>query len=102
MDYQLTFKKIFYSQYLFTGLRITAAAIIPALILYHYNVLGLLSAIPLGALVVGSTDSPGPFLHRRNAILLSICINLLVVVMTISLKHSPVLIIIFIVLFGMS
>ena len=101
MDYQLTFKRIFYSQYLFTGLRITAAAIIPALILYHYNVLGLLSAIPLGALVVGSTDSPGPFLHRRNAILVSICINLLVVVITISLKHNPVLIIIFIVLFGM-
>ncbi len=101
MDYQLTFKKIFSSQYLFTGLRITAAAIIPALILYHYNVLGLMTAIPLGALVVGSTDSPGPFAHRRNAIIASICINFLVVVITISLNHNPVLIILFIVLFGM-
>lgn len=101
MDYQLTFKKIFSSQYLFTGIRITAAAIIPALILYQYDVLGLLSAIPLGALVVGSTDSPGPFPHRRNTILASICINFLVVVITISLNHNPVLIIIFIVLFGM-
>jgi len=101
MDYQLTFKKIFYSQYLFTGIRITAAAIIPAIILYHYDVLGLMTAIPLGALVVGSTDSPGPFLHRRNTILASICINFLVVVITISLKHNPVLIIVFIVLFGM-
>ena len=102
MDYQLTFKKIFSSQYLFTGIRITAAAIIPALILYHYNVLALLSAIPLGALIVGSTDSPGPFAHRRNTILASICLNFLVVVITISLKHNPVLITIFIVLFGMS
>ena len=101
MDYQLTFKKIFYSQYLFTGIRITAAAIIPALILYHYDVLGLMTAIPLGALVVGSTDSPGPFAHRRNTILASICINFLVVVITISLNHNPVLITIFIVLFGM-
>ncbi len=101
MDYQLTFKKIFFSQYLFTGIRITAAAIIPAVILYHYNVLVLMSAIPLGALIVGSTDSPGPFHHRRNAILASICINFLVVVITISLKHNPVLIVIFIVLFGM-
>jgi len=100
MDYQLTFKKIFSSQYLFTGIRITAAAIIPALILYHYNVLGLMTAIPLGALVVGSTDSPGPFAHRRNTILASICINFLVVVITISLKHNPVLIILFIILFG--
>ena len=101
MDYQLTFKKIFSSQYLFTGIRITAAAIIPALILYHYNVLGLMTAIPLGALVVGSTDSPGPFAHRRNTILASICINFLVVIITISLKHNPVLIILFIILFGM-
>lgn len=101
MDYQLTFKKIFLSQYLFTGLRITAAAIIPAIILYHYDVLGLMTAIPLGALIVGSTDSPGPFHHRRNTILASICINFLVVVVTISLKHNPVLITLFIILFGM-
>lgn len=101
MNYQLTLKKIISSQYLFTGLRITAAAIIPAIILYHYNVLGLMTAIPLGALVVGSTDSPGPFHHRRNTIIASICINFLVVVITISLKHNPVLIIVFIVLFGM-
>jgi uncharacterized membrane protein YccC len=101
MDYQLTFKKIFSSQYLFNGIRITAAALIPALVLYHYNVLALMSAIPLGALVVGSTDSPGPFHYRRNTIITSICINFLVVVITISLKHNPVLIIISIVLFGM-
>ena len=60
-----------------------------------------MSAIPLGALVVGSTDSPGPFRYRRNTIITSICINFLVVVITISLKHNPILIIIFIVLFGM-
>lgn len=101
MDYQLTFKKIFSSQYLFTGIRITAAAIIPAFILYHYNVLGLMAAIPLGALVVGSTDSPGPFTHRRNAILASICLNFIVVVITMSLQHNAILILIFIVLFGM-
>ncbi len=49
MNYQLTLKKIISNQYLFTGLRITAAAIIPAIFLYHYNVLGLMTAIPLGA-----------------------------------------------------
>ncbi len=100
MDYGLTFKKIFSSQYIFTGIRITAAALIPALILYHYNVLGLMTAIPLGALIVGSTDSPGPFHHRRNTILVSICINFLVIVITIALNHNPVLIILFIILFG--
>ena len=101
MNYQLTIKKIVSSQYLFTGLRITTAAIIPAFILYHYNVLAQMISIPLGALVVGSTDSPGPFHHRRNTILASICLNFLVVVITISLQHNPVLISIAIVLFGM-
>lgn len=101
MNYQLAIKKVISSQYLFTGLRITAAALIPALILYHYNALGLMTAIPLGALVVGSTDSPGPFAHRRNTILASICINFLVVVITISLQHNSVLIIIAIIVFGM-
>lgn len=101
MDYQLTFKKIFSSQYLFTGIRITASALIPALVLYHYDMLAQMSAIPLGALVVGSTDSPGPFLHRRNAILSSIGINFLVVIITISLNHNPILIALGIVVFGM-
>lgn len=100
MNYPHELKKIFSSQYLFTGLRITAAAIIPSLILYHYDALTSMSAIPLGALVVGSTDSPGPFAHRRNTILASICINFLVVVITISLSHNPLLITLFIILFG--
>ena len=100
MNYQLTVKRFISSQYLFTGIRITAAALIPALILYHFSVLGLMTAIPLGALVVGSTDSPGPFAHRRNTILASICINFLVVVITISLNHNPVLITLFIIIFG--
>ena len=101
MNYQLTIKKIISSQYLFTGLRITAAAIIPAFVLYHYNVLGQMITIPLGALIVGSTDSPGPFHHRRNTILASICINFLVVIATISLQHNPVLITIAIIIFAM-
>lgn len=101
MNYQLTVKKIISSQYLFTGLRITAAAVIPALVLYHYDVLALMSAIPFGALIVGSIDSPGPFEHRRNALLASICINLLVIVITISLNHNPIFIIAGIIIFGM-
>ncbi len=101
MNYQLTVKKVISSQYLFTGLRITAAAVIPALILYHYNVLALMSAIPLGALIVGSIDSPGPFEHRRNTILASILINLFVIVITISLNHNPAFIIAGLIIFGM-
>src|SRR5258706_2078423 len=101
MDYRSALKKIISGQYLYSGIRTTAATIIPALILYHYNVLALMSAVPLGALVVSLTDSPGPFHHRRNTILASICINFLVVVITTSLHHNPVFIAVAIIVFGM-
>ena len=100
MDYSLTLKRIISSQYLYKGLRVTAAVIVPALILYHYNVLVLTMAIPLGALVVSLTDSPGPFHHRRNALIAAICINFLVVVVTIFMNHNPWFIVPAIIVFG--
>ncbi|MEO8711016.1 MAG: FUSC family membrane protein [Parafilimonas sp.] len=100
MDYGLTLKRIISSQYLYKGLRITAAVIVPALILYHYNILAITTAIPLGALVVSLTDNPGPFHHRRNALLIAICINFLVVVLTIFINHNPWFIVPAIIVFG--
>lgn len=100
MDYRLTLKKIISSQYLYKGLRVTAAVILPSLILYHYNVLELMTAIPLGALVVSLTDNPGPYQHRRNALFISIAINFLVVVATIFMNHNPWFIFPAIVVFG--
>ena len=100
MNYQHTLKRIISSQHLYKGLRITAAALVPAVIFYHYDALPLLTAIPLGALVVGLTDSPGPFHHRRNTLLASICINYLVVAVTILLHHNPYFIIPAIIVFG--
>ncbi|QEC43984.1 FUSC family membrane protein [Pseudobacter ginsenosidimutans] len=75
MDYAQEFRKFISSQYLYAGVRITAGAVIPALILYQYGLLGSMMAVPLGALCVGFTDNPGPIQHRRNAIFLSIGFN---------------------------
>ncbi len=78
MDYAQQFRKFISSQYLYTGVRITAGAVIPALVLHHYGMLTTMMAVPLGALCVGFTDNPGPVQHRRNGIAISIAINFIV------------------------
>lgn len=80
MDYQLELRKFISSQYLYTGLRVTAGVIIPSLVLYNYGMLASMIGIPLGALFVSLTDNPGPIAYRRNGMFLSIALNFLVAV----------------------
>lgn len=101
MDYTREFRKFISSQYLYAGVRITAGAVIPALILHHFGLLSHMMAIPLGALVVSTTDTPGPPQHRRNGMLVSILLNFIIVVIVGLTRHSPWLIGIEIVLFGL-
>ncbi|MBN9297029.1 MAG: FUSC family protein [Filimonas sp.] len=82
MDYAREFRKFANGQYLYTGVRITAGVIIPALILYQYDLLAMMMGIPLGALCVSLTDNPGPPHHRKNGIIASIIINFIVAVIT--------------------
>jgi hypothetical protein len=56
------------SQNLYTGIRMTAGALIPAFILYHNNLLVSMMAFPLGAMFTGLTDSPGPVRHRLTSL----------------------------------
>ncbi|WEK34232.1 MAG: FUSC family membrane protein [Candidatus Pseudobacter hemicellulosilyticus] len=101
LDYAQEFRKFISSQYLYTGVRITAGAVIPGLILYQYGLLATMMAVPLGALCVGFTDNPGPIQHRRNALFTSIAINF-IVAMTAGLSRShPLLIGIELVIFGL-
>lgn len=79
MNYHLEIKKFVYSQYVYTGLRITAGVLIPGIILYHFDLLITMMSIPLGALFVALTDNPGPKHHRINGMLASIIINFVVV-----------------------
>ena len=66
LDYRLQYRKFLTSQYLAMGARVTAGAVIPSIVLYHFGLLASYVAIPLGALVVSFTDNPGPPHHRRN------------------------------------
>lgn len=101
MDYTREFRKFISSQYLYAGVRITAGAIIPALVLNHYGLLTSMVAIPLGALVVSIADTPGPLQHRRNGMLVSILLNCIVVLIMGISRSFPWLVGIEIVVFGM-
>src|SRR2546421_5847826 len=100
MDYQFQFRKFISSQYLYTGVRVTAGVLIPAFILYHYGLLVQMIGIPLGALFVSLTDIPGPINHRRNGMMISIVLNFFVLLVAGFSRGHPMLIIPEIIVFG--
>lgn len=79
MNYSLTVRKFITSQYLYTGIRITAGVLIPGLVLYHYGALVPMMGIPLGAIFIAFVDNPGPLHHRINGMVAGIILNFLVV-----------------------
>ncbi|WP_138478952.1 FUSC family protein [Dyadobacter bucti] len=101
MNYLDEFKKFISSHYLSTGVRLTLGAIIPSLIFQHYGILGDMIAFPLGTLLIGSTDNPGPHHRRRNSLLIAIGICFLVACITGFLRHIHFIIFAEIIIFGM-
>ncbi|MBG6233756.1 putative membrane protein (TIGR01666 family) [Pedobacter sp. CAN_A7] len=55
--------------YFAEGIRITIGVLCPSLILAQFGLLTLGMALSLGALCVSVVDSPGPIVHRRNAMI---------------------------------
>ena len=101
MDYRTELKKFITSQHLYTGVRVTAGVIIPAFILYHYGILASAMAIPLGALCVSLTDTPGPVKYRRNTLIASVILNFLVALITGYIKSYEPFVFLAIIIFGM-
>ncbi|QRR01102.1 FUSC family protein [Dyadobacter sandarakinus] len=101
MNYLDEFKKFIFSHYLATGVRLTLGAIIPSLIFQHFGILGELIAFPLGTLLIGSTDSPGPYHRRRNSLLIAIATCFSVACITGLLRHFHFVVFIEIIVFGM-
>ena len=89
------------SQNLYTGIRMTAAALIPSFILYHNDLLVSLMAIPLGAMFTGLTDNPGPVHHRINGLVSSMILNFTIILITGGLHANPWLVTPAIIFFGM-
>jgi uncharacterized membrane protein (TIGR01666 family) len=101
MDYQLQFRKFISSQYLYQGLRISAGVLIPAFILYQFGLLTKMIALPLGALFISLTDTPGPINNRRNGMLLAILLGFVALIVASYSRDQPILIIVEIIVFGL-
>lgn len=101
MNYLDEFRKFIYGHYLFSGLRLTLAALIPCLIFYHYDYMDQMIAFPLGSLLIGSTDNPGPPHRRKNALIISIVTCFVVACVTGFLRHIHFFTFIEIIVFGM-
>ncbi len=59
------------SNYFADGLRITFGVLCPSLILAQFGMLQYGITLSLGALCVSVVDSPGPIVHRRNAMMIT-------------------------------
>lgn len=64
-------KSFFYSQYFSDGLRITIGVLLPSLLMAQLNHLAIGIDMSLGALCISIVDTPGPLIHKRNA--MAIC-----------------------------
>lgn len=67
-------KRFLFSQYFSDGFRITLGILLPSVIAYNLGHINEGIAISLGALCVSIPDTPGPFEHRRNAMLATLAL----------------------------
>jgi len=75
-------KSFFYSQYFSDGLRISLGVLLPTLLLTQFNLFDAGLTLSLGALCVAVVDSPGPAIHKRNAMAICNVIIFLVALIT--------------------
>jgi uncharacterized membrane protein (TIGR01666 family) len=101
MNYLDEFKKFITSHYLYTGVRLTLGAVIPCLIFNHYGILAEFMSFPLGTLLIGSIDNPGPYIRRRNSLFVAVVTCFVVACVTGYLRHIHFVVFGEILLFGM-
>ena len=77
------------SQYFSGGLRTTLAILLPSFVLAQFGHLPTGIAISLGAFSVSLSDAPGPVMHRRNGMAVSLLIGFLVTVVTGFTRLNP-------------
>ena len=101
MNYATEFKKFATSQYIFSAVRITLAIVVPSVIFAYFGILKEFFLFPLATSFVGLTDQPGPFVRRRNSLILAIVCFFFVALIASIIKDYPPLIYVEIVVFGL-
>ncbi|WP_333851634.1 FUSC family protein [Epilithonimonas sp.] len=100
MNYSSELKKFLTSQYIYSGARIALAIVIPSIILAHFGLLKEYFLFPLGTSFVGLTDQQGPFIRRRNTLILSVFSFFLIALLASLLKGFPIAVYLQIIIFG--
>ncbi|HBR11776.1 MAG TPA: FUSC family protein [Chryseobacterium sp.] len=100
MNYSSELKKFLTSQYIYSGARIALAIVIPSIILAQFGLLKEFFLFPLGTSFVGLTDQPGPFIRRRNTLVLSVITFSLIALIASLVKVFPVAVYLEIIVFG--
>lgn len=101
MNYATELKKFATSQSIFSAVRITLAIVVPSIVLAYFGLLKEFFLFPLATSFVGMTDQPGPFIRRRNSLLLAIVCFFFVALIASLIKDYPILIFLEIVVFGL-
>ena len=78
----LTVKNFVFSQYFGDGLRITFGVVVPSLILAQFDLLKIGISFSLGAVCTSIADTPGPIIHRRNAMFLTMALVSIIALLT--------------------
>lgn len=60
------------SQYIYAGVRMASAIVIPGVILAYFGLLKDYFLFPLGTAFMGFTDSVGPYVRRRNVLIMAV------------------------------
>lgn len=92
MNQSREIKSFIFSQYFSDGLRITFGVLLPSLVFYTLDQLSIGLTISLGALCVSVADNPGPLVHRRNGMFLSILFIFFTAFLTSLINWNPILI----------
>lgn len=100
MNYSSELKKFLTSQYIYSGVRIALAIVIPSIILAQLGLLKEFFLFPLGTSFVGLTDQQGPFIRRRNTLLLSVVTFFMIALIASLLKEYPFAVYLEIIIFG--
>jgi uncharacterized membrane protein (TIGR01666 family) len=93
------------SNYFSDGIRITLGVLLPSLILAQFGMLTYGMTLSLGALCVSVVDFPGPLLHRRNAMMVTVVLitltSILVGLININALLTAILLVVFCIVFSM-
>lgn len=100
MTYTSELRKFVTSQYIYSGVRIALAIVIPSIVLAHFGLLKEYFLFPLGTSFVGLSDQPGPFIRRRNTLIMAAFSFFFVACIASTFKSIPVLVYLEIIFFG--